>query len=127
MPPKIQSISSKMKGCECGVAATLKAKAAITHMNTPRDRPRNTTSCPGGGTSQRMSRAHDIGASRSGRPKAPSIVISGNAVATAVRTATRRELGLKELSTGDYRLVVRVRDVTNGREVTRERRIAVRR
>ena len=62
----------------------------------------------------------------SGNPKSPSLVISGTAVASAARASTRRELALKELSAGDYRLVVRVRDTTNGREVTRERRIAVR-
>lgn len=61
-----------------------------------------------------------------GNPKTPSLVITGNAVASAARTSTRRELALKELSAGDYRLVVRVRDTTSGREVTRERRIAVR-
>ena len=61
-----------------------------------------------------------------GKPKSPSLVITGRAVANAARSSVRRELALKELSAGDYRLVVRVRDMASGHEVARERLIAVR-
>jgi hypothetical protein len=61
-----------------------------------------------------------------GRPTKPNLVITGNAAATSTRATTRRELAVKQLSDGDYRLVVRVKDATTGAEVVRERRIAVR-
>src|SRR3989304_4420755 len=44
-------------------------------MNSPRDRPRNTTSWPGGGISQRKRRAQAIGATSSGMPNASNIAI----------------------------------------------------
>jgi hypothetical protein len=46
--------------------------------------------------------------------------------ATSTRMSFQRELSLRELTQGDYRIVLRIRDTVSGTEVTRERRLAVR-
>jgi len=48
------------------------------------------------------------------------------APATAPRMSAQKELALRELAPGDYRIVLRVRDTVTGTEVSRERRLAVR-
>jgi hypothetical protein len=62
-----------------------------------------------------------------GKPKSPSNVITTKGVASAVTETVHRELSLKELDSGAYRLVVRVKDTVTGAESTRERMIPVRR
>ena len=47
--------------------------------------------------------------------------------ATATRISLQRELSVRELTPGDYRIVLRVRDTVSGAEVTRDRKLAVRR
>lgn len=61
-----------------------------------------------------------------GKPKAPTIVITSKIVARAVGETVHRELALKELEPGTYRLVIRVKDVVSGQESVRERMIPVR-
>ena len=60
------------------------------------------------------------------KTKAASDVITFTTSATATRQSIRRELSFRELSPGNYRLVIRMRDPVTNRETVRERRIAVR-
>jgi len=61
-----------------------------------------------------------------GRPKSPSNVITMRAAASAVTETVHRELSLRELSQGDYRVVIRVKDTVTKVESVRERMIPVR-
>ncbi len=61
-----------------------------------------------------------------GKPKAPTSVITSKSVARAMRETVHRELSLKELAEGTYRLVIRVKDVVSGQESARERMVPVR-
>ena len=61
-----------------------------------------------------------------GRPKSPSNVITTRTTASAVTEPVRRELSLRELQPGDYRLVIRVKDMETKAESVRERMIPVR-
>jgi hypothetical protein len=45
--------------------------------------------------------------------------------ATSSRQSIQEDLELNQVAPGDYRLVLRIRDLTNGAEVVRERRLAV--
>lgn len=62
-----------------------------------------------------------------GNPKTFKTSVGFTSAATATRMTQQRELSLRELAPGDYRLVIRVRDTVSGTEVTRDRRLAVRR
>jgi hypothetical protein len=62
-----------------------------------------------------------------GNPRSPSITVSVNAVADSVHEVVQRELSVRELDPGGYRLVIRLQDPVTKQEVTRERRVAVRR
>jgi hypothetical protein len=61
-----------------------------------------------------------------GRPKSPSNVITMRATASAVTETVHRELSLRELPPGDYRIVIRVKDTMTKVESVRERMIPVR-
>jgi hypothetical protein len=61
-----------------------------------------------------------------GKARSPSNVITTKGVASAVTETVHREPSLKELDSGTYRLVVRVKDTVTGVESTRERMIPVR-
>lgn len=61
-----------------------------------------------------------------GHPIAPGITIMFSQPAVDVRETMQRELSLRGLAIGDYRLVVRVRDTVTHVEVTRDRIIALR-
>ena len=52
--------------------------------------------------------------------------IVSSAPAATVRMNVRKELSLRELAPGDYRVVLRIRDPGTGAVVSRERRLAVR-
>jgi hypothetical protein len=56
----------------------------------------------------------------------PSMTLRFAAQATAARQTVQRELSLRELPPGDYRLVIRVRDPVTNAEAVRERRLAIR-
>lgn len=61
-----------------------------------------------------------------GKPKSPSNVITSKGAAGAVTETVPRELSLKELDPGTYRLVIRVKDSVSGVESVRERMLPVR-
>ncbi len=61
-----------------------------------------------------------------GRPKSPKLVITATATTTSSQSNVRRELSVKEVGAGVYRLVIRVKDLATGQESVRVRRIAVR-
>jgi hypothetical protein len=61
-----------------------------------------------------------------GQPRTPRNVTSFTEQATAISQTLQRSLSLRELGPGNYRLVVHVKDVSTGTEVSRERRLAVR-
>jgi hypothetical protein len=61
-----------------------------------------------------------------GNPKTFKTSIGFTNPATAARMSLQRELSLRELTSGDYRIVLRVRDTVTGTEVIRDRRLAVR-
>jgi hypothetical protein len=52
-------------------------------------------------------------------------LIAASAATSQAMTA-QKELSLRELAPGDYRIVLRIRDTVTGAEVSRERRLAVR-
>ncbi len=62
-----------------------------------------------------------------GHQKTPSITVAFTAKADSVHEVFQRELSVRELDPGDYRLVIRLQDPVTKQEVTRERRVAVRR
>lgn len=62
----------------------------------------------------------------SGPVTTPSTVVTFRETATMVAQSFRRDLSLRELTPGDYRIVIRVRDAESGAETVRERRLAVR-
>jgi hypothetical protein len=62
-----------------------------------------------------------------GNPERPKNTIAFTTKPAGTRDLVQRELSFQELSPGDYRLVLRVKDMTTGRIVTRERRLAIRR
>ncbi len=62
-----------------------------------------------------------------GNPRAPSITVSVQATADSVHQLVQRQLSVRELEPGNYRLVIRLQDPVTKQEVTRERRVAVRR
>lgn len=61
-----------------------------------------------------------------GNPRTFKTSVGFTTPATATRMSLERELSLRELTPGDYRIVLRVRDTVTGTEVTRDRRLAVR-
>jgi len=61
-----------------------------------------------------------------GKPATYRNSVAFTAQAAEVRATVQREVALQQLGPGDYRLVVRVRDITTGTEVQREQRLAVR-
>lgn len=62
-----------------------------------------------------------------GNPKSFRTSVGFTNAASSTRMSLQRELSLRELQPGDYRVVIRVRDSVTGKEVTRDRRLAVRR
>lgn len=62
-----------------------------------------------------------------GHSKSFNMSIGFAAPATSTRMSFQRELSLRKLVPGEYRLVLRVRDTVTGTTVTRDRRLAVRR
>ncbi len=62
-----------------------------------------------------------------GHPKAPSVTVAFTAKTDSAHEVIQRELSVRELDPGDYRLVIRLQDAVTKQAVTRERRVAVRR
>ncbi len=62
----------------------------------------------------------------SGKAKAPSARVSFSLVATAAHHRGEQVMSFKQLSPGDYRLVLRARDLVTGTAVERSRSVAVR-
>ncbi len=58
--------------------------------------------------------------------KTPANAISFTTTAGDTRVTLQRELSLHELALGDYRVVLRIRDTVTGDEVTRDRKLVVR-
>lgn len=62
-----------------------------------------------------------------GKPATYRNSVAFTAQAAEVRAMVQHEVALRELGSGDYRVVVRVRDTNAGTEVSREQKLAVRR
>ncbi len=62
----------------------------------------------------------------SGNPKTFRTSMAFTTAAATTRMSLQRELSLRELTAGDYRIVLRVRDTVTGTEVTRDRKLVVR-
>ncbi|HEX3926627.1 MAG TPA: hypothetical protein VHW65_01405, partial [Gemmatimonadales bacterium] len=60
-----------------------------------------------------------------GHPKAPAFTIAFSAQASTARSTVERELSPAHLTPGEYRLILRVRDSVTGKDVTRERYVAI--
>ncbi|HEX3927734.1 MAG TPA: hypothetical protein VHW65_07035 [Gemmatimonadales bacterium] len=60
-----------------------------------------------------------------GKPKAPGFTVGFTSAATQTTTAVQREFSPRNLTPGEYRLVVRVRDSVTGAEVSRDRLLAI--
>jgi hypothetical protein len=61
-----------------------------------------------------------------GNPKTFRISVAFTTAAATTRMSLQREISLRQLAAGNYRIVLRVRDTVTGTEVTRDRKLAVR-